>query len=233
MFTKKNKKMIINKKLISLVSIASFLVVMVGYPAVEPSISKAITDSFLVNLTVTGEISWSIQAADVTMAGSLPGITGGTSTGSTKFGVLTNNNTGYTVALKATSTPAMQGLTQGGTIANYTPVAAGVPDFSFDTSTMGTTGEFAYTLSASTTADMDASFKDNASACNVGSTDTGGSASCWLNASTSDETILNRSSETTSSGENTTIYFRTTINPSSFVIEDTYQATIVLTANMN
>ncbi len=219
----------IGKKLLSVVLSFSFCLLFFGYSVLEPGISKAATDTFLVTQTVTSEISFSTTASDVTMTGSLTGISGGTSTGQTQIGILTNENTGYTLNLKSTSSPSMQGLNEGDSIPDYTPATGGVPDKIF---VVESGGEFAYTVDASTTDDIDQSFKYDTDDCNTG-TNSGAGTHCWLNASTTDERIIYRTSETASTSEKSMIYFKIHIAPNSFIIEDTYQATIVLTATAN
>ncbi|MEX0931444.1 MAG: hypothetical protein WDZ88_01700 [Candidatus Paceibacterota bacterium] len=202
-----------------------------GYSAVEPKLLQAVGDQFIITQSVTAEISFITTANDVAMNGSIAGLTGGTSNGSTQVAVLTNNAAGYTMVLQASSSPAMQGDTQGGYINDYTPGTPLVPDYTF--SVGSNTGEFAYTVSASTTSDLDSKFLDNGSACDAGgSSDTSGSDSCWLNASTTDVTIIDRGSATGATGATTTIYFRVqiTANPSPAIPQDTYTATTTLTA---
>ncbi len=202
--------------------------------ALEPSIIRAADagDQFTISVGVTSEISFSTPATDITLT-SIPGITGGTSTGGTQVVVLTNNAAGYSMTLKASSSPALQGETQGGSVPDYTPSAGTVPDYTW--SVPANTAEFGYTVSASSTPDLDPSFLDNGSACNTGSADTNGLDSCWLNASTTDETIVNRDSETDASGQATTIFFRLQIqsDPSPALPQDTYTATTTLTATTN
>lgn len=206
-----------------------------SYLMFEPTLGMAQTsvqDQFTVTQVVTGEIAFLTTATDVTMSPSLPGITGGTSNGGTQVVVFTNDEAGYSMTLKASSSAAMQGNTQGGEIPDYTPAVGTVPDYSF---TVGAnTAEFGYTVEASTTTDLDQSFLDNGSnTCNTGSTD--GTDTCWLNASTTNETVVNRSSETVDSGSTTTLKFRITINsnPSPSIPADTYVATTTLTATTN
>lgn len=223
--------------------IAAFLIAALGvtsFLAFEPSMSRAITDDFVVTQTVGSEISFLTSASDVTMNGTLNGITGGISSGTTTVVVLTNDSAGYNMTLRFASTTAnpgiaMNGNTQGGYIANYTPATPGVPDFGF--SVAANAAEFAYAVDASTTADLDTSFRNNGSACN----DAGGgdvAFGCWMNPTTSPsyaETIINRTSETSASGATTSIGFRIQIasNPAPAVPEDTYVATATLTALTN
>jgi len=151
------------------------------FVVVEPALIAAVEDQFKVSQTVTAEIAFTTSAADVTMNGSIPGITGGTAYGTTTVVVTTNNNSGYTMTITASSSPAMQGEAQGGTIADYTPASAGVPDFTFS---VPTGSEFGYSVSASTTADLAQKFLDNGTTCNTGALDTSGNASCWTGLST-------------------------------------------------
>ena len=207
-----------------------------GFVLAEPQIghSATATDQFIITQTVTSEISFVATAADVVMDTSIPGITGGTANGSTQVRVYTNDSAGYSMTIAASGTPAMQGNTQGGSIADYTPSSSFVPDYAHSVGV--NTGEFAYTVSASTTSDLAQKFLDNGSnLCNTGSADTSGSASCWYGLSSTATSTINRTSETTASGATTTIFFRTqiTASPSPAIPEDTYTATTTLTATTN
>jgi len=136
------------------------------------------------------------------------------------------------MTLVTSSTPAMQGEDNGGSIPDYTPVAGTVPDYSFITPL--NSARFGYTVSASNTPDLDPSFQDNGSnTCGGGGND--GVDTCWLNASTSAETLINRNSATLSSGSTSTIKFQLTINPNPApaINTDTYTATNTLTAVTN
>jgi hypothetical protein len=164
------------------------------------------------------------------MSGTLAGLTGGTSFGTTSVRVLTNDSAGYTMTIKASSSPAMQGQTQGGTIADYTPTVAGRPDFAF---AVPTGEEFAYTVSASTTSDLAQKFLDNGTICNTGAVDTSGPSSCWYGLSTTATSTIVRATATPISGATTTISFRVLINSGSSVPEDTYVATTTLTVTTN
>lgn len=207
------------------------------YVVFEPLASRAATttDQFTVSQTINNEISFSTTATDVTMVGSLNGLTGGMSTGTTQVIVKTNNALGYNMTISFASssygTAAMNRNGGGGDIEDYTPASAGVPDFTFGTETFG---QLAYTISASTTADLDQTFRNNGSACNNNS---GGDvvASCWYNPSTTAETIVNRTTATSASGEGTMVHFRVHIpnNPTPAIPSGTYTATATLTAVTN
>jgi hypothetical protein len=172
-------------------------------------------------------ISFATTAANVTMTPALGGITGGTSHGTTTVAVYTNSSAGYAMTIKASSSPAMQGNTQGDTIADYTPGTAGIPDFTYS---VPSSEEFGYTVSASTTSDLAQKFLDNGSTCNTGSSDTNTVASCWYGLSTTATSTIVRNSATSASGSTSSVVFKLTINPNSFVIEDTYTATTTFTA---
>ncbi len=202
------------------------------YLVAEPRVGQAIYDQFTISQTVTAEISFLATANNVTMSPSLAGITGGTSNGSTQVRVMTNNATGYSMSITASSSPALQGNSQGGEFQDYTEASAGTPDFTF--SVGSNTAEFAYSVKATTTSDVDPTFRDNGTdTCATGSSNTAGA--CWYNLSTSPETIINRATETPASGATTTIFFRAqiTANPSPAVPADTYVATTTLTAVTN
>jgi hypothetical protein len=118
----------------------------------------------------------------------------------------------------------------GGVINNYNPTAVGVPDFTFANEVFA---QFAYTVTASTTADLATSFKDNGAACNAGAADA--SNKCWLNPSTTARTVINRTTATLGSGATTSVAFRVNIpsSPVPSVQEGTYVATATLTAIVN
>lgn len=197
----------------------------------EPTIGNAIEDQFIVTQVVNSEISFATTASDVTMTPSLGGITGGTSNGTTTVVVLTNDSSGYTMTVTASSSPAMVGDVSGSTIADYTPAAPGVPDYTYS---VPTSAEFGYTVSASTTSDLAQKFKDNGSnTCNTGSADTGGAASCWYGLSTTATSTIVRSTPTSASGSTSSMIFKLTINSGTGVTEDTYKATTTLTAVTN
>ncbi len=223
-----------DKKEIFMVSVALGLLVSFMFMLLEPAISRAqALNTFTVTQVVTAEISFSTPASNVTMVGQLAGLTGGTSNGQTQLVVTTNSATGYNMTITASSSPAMLGNTGGGNIPNYTPASASIPDFAF--SVGSNTGEFAYTISASTTSDLAQKFLDNGTVCNAGSSDTSTSASCWYNISTVATSTINRSTATAASGATSTLFFRVqiTASPSPAIPAATYVATSTLTATVN
>jgi hypothetical protein len=203
------------------------------FPMFEPVVGQAVEDQFTVRQEITSEISFYTGGTNVVMSPALGGITGGTATGGTQVSVLTNDSQGYNMTIKASGTIAMVGETQGGFIQNYTPNATTVPEYAWSVDV--NTGEFGYTISASTTADLDQSFLDTGAICDAGSADTSGSTSCWYYASDTPYMVVNRSSETAGSGSTSTLFFQVqlTSNPIPAIPEDFYTATTTLTAVTN
>ncbi len=225
------------KKIIKTIEQSTIALLMLAlmFLVVEPAVSSSAsaTSQFTETLTVTSEISFLTPGSNIVMLPNIPGLTGGTANGQTQVRVLTNNATGYTMTMTASSSLGMIGNTQGGNIPAYVQ-AGGVPDFTFVDATAGTAGKFGFTVEASTTADLVAAFKDNGSAC-------GGAGvadvvdKCWSGVTTTPITIVNRSTFTPSSGATTTIKFRASVgsNPNPIIPEDTYTATTTLTATEN
>ncbi len=159
------------------------------------------------------------SASDVTMSPSIGGVTGGTSNGSTAFTVTTDGAAGYTTTIKASSSPAMQSPFD--TVADYTPAGAD-PDFTF--SVGATAAEFGFTPEGT---DIATRFKDNGASCNTGSGDT--TDACWAPLTTSDQTILTRTSANHTAGTLTTLKFRLTSGSAHILTNGTYVATTTIT----
>lgn len=227
-----NSKSYLNAAVQSLV-VTSLLVSLLGalFFTVEPQVSRAVAgDPFTIKQTITDEISFLVQASNVTMTGSLQGITGGTANGSTTAVVKSNNATGYTmsIAFANNTTPnAMLGdTTLSESIHDY-PASAGQPTFLF--STASTSAVFGYSVGAANTSDIDASFLHDGASCN---TSTGYTLDrCWMEPQTTGFQIIDRDSAA-DTGATTTVYFRVHVpnSPSPAVTEDVYTATATLTA---
>ncbi len=193
----------------------------------EPVVSRSAsaTDVFRITQQITEEISFSVTATDVTMAGSIGGITGGNATGTTYAVVRTNSSAGYVMDIRFDNNPAMLGSSTASTaIKDYGTTTE--PSYNYVAST---SAQFGYSVSASTTADLDQSFKDNGTACNTGSSDA--LYRCWKGPSTTDFRVINRSTAA-GSGATTTFMFVVNVpnNPVPAVEEDFYIATATLTA---
>ena len=215
-------------------SLSSVLIIYLAafglYGAFEPQIidAAAVADQVTVTATVTGEITIT-SPSDVTMSPSIPGLTGGTATGTATWTVVTNNSTGYNVTHIASST-AMNGDTQGGSFTAYSEATPGTPDYTW--SVAAADAEFGYTVNSyDDSASVATLFNDNGSTCNTGSNVT--YDKCYIHASTTAETIYNRSSETTSGGTTFTIDYKAESGASAFTVADTYTATTTVTATTN
>lgn len=194
----------------------------------EPSIGHS-QEVFTVSQTITDEVSFRLIPADVTMAGSIAGLSGGFATGTTKTVVTTNDPQGYNMTLSFSTTTAMhKNGVPSNVINNYTPSTVNIPDYNWVTNASGGAAEFGYTVMASTSAELNQSFKNNGSACNQ----SGGSSTlhkCWLNSSTTPKVIMSSAAPVAYS--TTTIKFKVAVpsNPSPVVPSGIYVATGTLT----
>lgn len=159
-------------------------------------------------------------AANVTMAPSIPGVSGGTANGSTTVTVVTDSSSGYQLTISAEGAPAMQ--KDADTIPDYVPV--GDPDYVF---TIGAADSyFGYSPEG---VDVVQRFLDNGTdTCNTGSNET--AFSCWDGLSTSDVTISSDTNANHPNGATTTVFFRVGVGGSVVQPPGTYTATTTLTA---
>jgi len=171
------------------------------------------------------EIYLSISTpTDATMSPAIGGISGGIGNGSTTWTILTDNPAGYTLSIKASSSPALQsGLNS---FSDYTLTASGTPDYNW--SILGTSSEFGFTPEGNDTIQK---YKDNGSSCNTGSLNT--VDKCWNNFSISNETIAQSFVSNHPSGVTTNVKFRAESGTSHLQIKGTYQAIITATVIAN
>jgi hypothetical protein len=222
--------------------VASILIgalLMVTFFVSEPVIGQSAQEQFQVTQTISGAISFLASTSPVTMVGTLDGLTGGTSYGTTTSRVRTNASGGYNMTIRFASTSPMIRNTGGGYIPSYL-YSTGTTNYpaGFDTSVGN--AQFGFSVNASNTAEVADVFKGNGTTL-CGSTN--GSTfvvnNCWRGASTTDAAattlLINSTSQTPSSGSTTTVQFRITIpnNPSPSVPDGTYTATATLTATEN
>lgn len=159
------------------------------------------------------------EAADVEMDTDLPGLTGGTSNGSTTVTVTTDDPAGYSLTIVSENSPAMQGSV--GTIADYNEGAEA--DFSFTTG--ASDAHFGFSPSGN---DIVQAFKDFGGLCATGAQDT--LEACWAGLDITETEIARGAASNHPSGATTTIYFRVGIGGSSGVNAGVYTATTTLTA---
>jgi len=202
----------------------------------EPIVSRSAVENFIVTQTVTGAISFLASTSPVSMVGSLDGLTGGTSWGTTTSRVRTNNATGYNMTIVFASTSPMIRNTGGGYISTY-QYSTGTTNYpsGFDTSVSN--AQFGFSANASNTAEVSAVFKGNGTTlCGSSNGSTFVVNNCWRGASSTNAAattqIINTSAPTPSSGSTSTLQFRITIpnNPNPAVPDGTYTATATLTA---
>lgn len=210
-------------KQISLGTLA-LAVVFIGFVSLEPSSTSAVTDDVVVNLTVTSGISIT-SPADVTM--SPLSVTTNTSTGHAIWNVKTNDTDGYTLAVKASASPAM--VSGGDSFADYTEAVAGTPDaWSVNASTY----EFGFSALGSDVVNVNT---DEYAATGVTTCDDGAASTTinttlkWEGFTTSDETIATDSDPTPTAGVDTRICFAAEQN-TVYAPSGAYSATITATA---
>jgi hypothetical protein len=169
-------------------------------------------------------ISVSVSPGSVVMSPTIGGLTGGQSNGQTTVTVITDSPSGYSLNVKANSSPAL--ATSTFSFADYTPQISGTPDFNW--SVPATTSEFGFTPEG---ADIVQKFKDNGSSCNTGSGDT--ADACWYGFSTTYETIAQSYLSNQPSGTSTTIKFRAESGNQNVQPPGDYRAVITITAVPN
>ena len=218
-------------------SVVALMLTISTFVALEPVVSRAqasVEDTFIVEQTIDEEISFLVNAADVSMVGTITGLTGGSATGSTYAVVRTNDPDGYnmTIEFPFATTSGMQGNDTSSVINNYTPATPGTADYDWIDNSAGGAAEFGYTIHASSSADIDPAFLNTGTSCGGASFE---EYQCWLNASITPQTIINRTSGAASTGATTTIVFRVHApdSPSPALEADTYTATATLTATNN
>lgn len=213
-------------------SIMGLLIVMSSFIIFEPAISFG--NQFLVSQTINAELSFSTNASNVVMAPSIGGLTGGTSNGGTQFAIVSSNSTGYTVtAQSGTADGRMVGnASSTNSIPGYVTSIAGVPDYNFTVPL--NSARFGYAISASSTGDIVPNFKWTGATCGGAGTNSD-ITHCWIAATSTTYTVINRSTPTGSSPATSTIAFRAQINanPSPMIPNDTYTSTTTLTAVAN
>lgn len=157
--------------------------------------------------------------SDVNMD-SISGLIGGSSASSVTWTVTTNSNAGYTLAIKADASPALDSATDS--FADYTPAGAN-PDFTWSIAT--TDAEFGYSVESS---DVVTRFKDNGSSCNTGSSNT--NDSCWDAFTTSNVTISSAASANAPTGTETRVELQAESGTNKILESGDYSTVLTVTA---
>lgn len=212
-------------------AVATLAFLFMVHAAAEPQITlgqEAASSTFSIQQTITAESSFLVPPPNVTMNGTINGLTGGQATGSTQFVVITNNAAGYRVdiAFEDNGTgEAMQGDISGNqNLRDYDGDVSDEPSRGYVAST--TAAQFAYTVTSSSTADTDQSFFHDGGACNTGVSQV---VTCWKAPSTTDFTIVQRGSSALT-GATSTVTFNVTVptTPTAVLEAETYTATATL-----
>lgn len=158
---------------------------------------------------------------DVVMEGSIAGVTGGVSNGSTSFNVATNNPSGYFAVINSSGAPAMVGELDE--IDDYVPAGL-VPDYNFTFNN----GEAFFGFNA---AGVDAaqSFRNNGSVCGI-SAGANSALNCWAGLGVNTWTVAERGSSNHPSGTATNLNFRVGVGANAGVTVGDYHATTTITA---
>lgn len=158
-------------------------------------------------------------ATNVTLSPSIPGVSGGSSNGSTTVTVVTDSTAGYSLTIVAEDSPALR--KGADTIADYAP--GGDPTFGFTTN--ATDAHFGYTPEG---VDIVQRFLDNTTSCNDGGTDS--PLACWDGLSTTPVEIASGADANHPNGATTTVRFQVGIGSSVLQAPGVYTATTTLTA---
>ncbi|MEN9649256.1 MAG: hypothetical protein RL094_223 [Candidatus Parcubacteria bacterium] len=202
------------------VAVATFLIASVVFIAAEPVLTDAATSSntTVVTLTVTTGISVT-GASTATMSQSLGAATNG-AIATTTLTVTTNNSLGYTLAVRATTSPAMQ--SGANTIADY---QTGSPNFWNATSGNAYFGYSAYGTDVSS----GTWGAQGSGGCSATSTAHATSTTLkYKGFTTGDVTIATRNSTTTTSGVDATVCYAVE-QKNYYIPSGTYNATIIAT----
>jgi hypothetical protein len=150
----------------------------------------------------------------------LNGFSGGVSTSSLVWNVLTDNPAGYSLSIQATTQPALKSV--GASFADYAPAGSN-PDFAF---TIGAaSSSFGFSPQGT---DIITKYRDNGSSCNTGSSDTVNA--CWDGLSTTPKVIAQSTASNQPSGTDTSVLLEAKIGASKLQDSGAYSMTIVVTA---
>jgi len=172
-------------------------------------------DAATISLTVPGTTS---------MTPSINGGTGGTADASAALNVSTNNGGGYTLQIKASTSPALK--SGSNSFADYVRAGAD-PDYTWAIS--ASASAFGFTPEG---ADIATRYKDNGVSCNQAA-GTDAADHCWDPLSTAYNTIAQSAAGNLPSGATTTVKFQAQAGSAANQAAGTYTATVIFTAFVN
>lgn len=190
-----------------------------AWAAVEPALSRAVTatDEVIVSLSVDAGISIT-SPADEPLSRNL-GVSANTATGDTTWNVKTNNSAGYTLSVKATTSPALRNGTNS--VLDYIPAVVATPE----TWSVSNAAEFGF---SSFGTDVSTGTWGTDSDC-VAAAHTPSATLKYRDFDTTDIQIATRAATTTTAGIDSTVCFGVEQN-SFYIPSGTYQASIIATA---
>lgn len=221
--------------LLSSVMIVAML--FIGFFLAEPSISYGQSDTgeFTITQTITGETSFSVKPTDVTMSGSIQGLTGGHASGTTDFEVTSNSTSGYYVEIQFENngwggSTMLGDTTDSVAIKDYLGDNSGEPSYGY---VDNAASQFAYTVTSDLAGDTDPSFLNDGTNCNTGGDQNGTASStkCWKAPDDSSPFRIVEKNGPAASGAGSTIEFDVLVpsNANPLPQSDTYTATATLT----
>ncbi len=222
----------IRKDLFKIVS-ASLIVTMLaltGFASVEPGLAQAETASDTVIVTLNVDTGISITSpSDTTMSTSL-GVSTSRAIATTTWNVKTNSVGGYTLGLRASSTPAMRlNSDVSKSVANFTETTPDTPE------AWGTvdadTAEFGFSVFSTSTSDVSTGTWGTVGTSLCGATSTPSTALNYIGASsTADKIIATRTSTTTQTGADIVVCYAVEQGSNFYIQSGTYSAWFTATA---
>lgn len=170
-------------------------------------------DQSTISLTVPGS---------QTMSGTITTASGGIATASAAINVATNNTSGYTLQIKASTSPAL--ISGANYFSDYS--TSSPPDYAW--AVAAGSSKFGFTPEG---ADISTRFQDSGGVCNIAGSDT--SNACWSGLYTSYDTIAQSSAGNMPAGVDTTVQFKAEAGASASQAVGTYTATVIFTAFVN
>jgi hypothetical protein len=164
-------------------------------------------------------ISISPPPADLTLT-AIGGINGEGSEGTISWTVTTDNWAGYSMSIKANTTPALTSAEDS--FANYV-LSGADPDYNF--SIASNTSAFGFSPEGTDTVTR---FRNTGTVCNSGTGET--ASKCWDGLSATPQTVFNKNTSNHPSGSTDVVRFRAESGANHIQISGSYTAPITVTA---